>query len=268
MKAYEKNSKRCLEGIITLTLFLFVSLSCAILDSKKDDYDMANEDKHSDEIVILVHGMGRTRFSMILLDRYLKRNGYTTTSYSYRSTRNTIDQSSAKFADFLIETSENTPDKKLHIVTHSLGGILTREALVKVDTYFDEAKHVPVSSKQALPIHKINIGRIVMLAPPNKGSKAANFFSKFWPIPKILKPITELRNSEDSPINDVPVPQNVDIGVIAGRFDRKVTPAESHLDSEKDHIVVNSSHSFIMNNRNVQIAVKNFLKNGHFGTKK
>ena len=271
MKAFRKTSKLYLETIMTLTLLFLLIISCYDPTRKQDDSDMKNTEKHSNEIVILIHGMGRTRFSMIMLDRYLQDNGYRTISFSYRSTRNSVDQSAAKFADFLIATSKKHPEKTLHIVSHSLGGILTREALVKVGACFDETVSLRQTSQNypitKSPNHIINIGRIVMLAPPNKGSKAATFFSKIWPIPKILKPITELRNTKDSPINEVPVPHNVDIGIIAGRFDRKVTPEESHLDTEKDHITVNSAHSFIMNNKNVKIAVKNFLQTGSFAAK-
>jgi len=247
MKRFVKKLRRT----IFFMSITFVLIGCSIL---YEEHVMGTEDKKPDEMIILIHGMGRTPFSMVMLDRYLKRQGYTTTSFSYSSTKYQIDTLSTKFADFLIETVENNPDKKLHIVTHSLGGIITREALVKIEDH-----KIPQSQN-----HQINIGRIVMLAPPNKGSKAANFFSRVWPIPNILKPMTELRNAKNSPINDVPIPKNVEIGIIAGRFDRKVTPEESHLHTENDHIVVNSGHTFIMNNRNVKIAVKNFLQTGHF----
>lgn len=236
------------------------------------DNNMANGTEKSADIVILIHGMSRTRFSMLMLDRYLKCNGYATCSFSYSSTKYTVKKLAVKFADFLAETAEKHPGEKIHIVSHSLGGIITREALVMLGR---EIKNSPKGGTPNLgkkiksneKNRQIQIGRIVMLAPPNKGSKAANFFSKIWPVPQILKPIIELRNAEDSPINDVPIPQNVDIGVIAGRFDCKVSPAESHLDIEKDHLIVNSAHTFIMNNRNVKIAVKNFLLTGRFSTK-
>lgn len=224
---------------------------------------MSTTEKKPDEVVILIHGMGRSKFSMIMLDRYLQRQGYETVSFFYSSTKYSIDELSAQFAEFLTKKSRETPGTKIHIVSHSLGGILTREALVKIS---EDEEH-RTSNEKNNKNRQINIGRIIMLAPPNKGSKAANFFSKIWPIPNILKPITELRNAEDSPINDVPIPEGIDIGVIAGKYDAKVTPEESHMDTENDHIIVNSAHTFIMNNRNVKIAIKNFLETGHFATK-
>lgn len=234
---------------------------------------MSEEVKNSGEIVILIHGMSRTRFSMIMLDRYLKRNGFKTISFSYSSTKYSINELSAKFADFITKTAKQYADKKIHIVSHSLGGIITRETLLMLGRELKNSltecgtPNLCTKIKSNKRNHPIKIGRIVMLAPPNKGSKAASFFSKIWPIPQILKPITELRNAEDSPINQVPVPKDFDIGVIAGRFDCKVTPEESHIDCEKEHIIVNSAHTFIMNNRNVKIAVKNFLLTGSFTTK-
>ena len=288
-----------------LILIALVAIGCSTLYI--DDCIMRKHKKKSDDIVILIHGMGRTRFSMIMLDRHLKRHGYSTLSYSYPSTRSSIKVLSADFADFILKTSEKNPKKSIHIVSHSLGGILTREALVSLvngdesNLRNGEFRKTPpkggtpnarrkIELKKGSNItnnpypsgatglrsrtitksgnYQIKIGRIVMLAPPNKGSKAASFFSKIWPVPQLLKPLKELRNAKNSPIHDVPVPKNIDIGIIAGRFDRKVTPEESHIDCEKDHITVNSAHTFIMNNKNVQKAVTNFLKSGSFTTKK
>ena len=270
MKKFVKKLRRAIFLIVLGFPLIIYSTSCI--------NNMRNVGKKPEEMVILIHGMGRSPFSMIMMERYLQRQGYKTRSFSYSSTKYSVSELSAQFADFLVKTSQENPKKQIHIVSHSLGGILTREALVKLkntknstpnpNEELKNAKKAPVSSfKFQAPIppnHQINIGRVVMLAPPNKGSNAASFFSKFWPIRKCLKPIVELRNASDSPINDVPIPENVDIGVIAGKYDRKVTPEESHLKTEKDHITVNSAHSFIMNNRNVKIAVKNFLETGHF----
>lgn len=241
------------DKILTETIFLLLIglllSSCMIFQEN----NMKKSTDINNETVVLIHGMGRTKFSMIMLKKFLKDKGYETVSFSYSSTQYSVKELSAKFADFLIKTAEKNPNSKIHIVSHSLGGILTRGALEKIKN----TANTP-----------INMGRVVMLAPPNKGSKAADFFSQIWPIPQILKPISDLKSSPDSSIHQVPVPENIEIGIIAGRYDAKVSPEESHLKTESDHIIVNSAHSFIMNNSIVQKAVHNFLKTGQFGRKK
>ena len=230
---------------------------------------MFMENINQKQRVILIHGMGRSKFSLLGIGNFLKKHNFEVISYSYSSTKYSISELSAQFADFLKETSlckiDNSdapinytaPEDKvlnplvgplvgINILSHSLGGIISREA---VDSLKDSG---------------INFGCLIMLAPPNGGSKAANIGSKIWPIPNILKPITELQNCKESAIHKIPIPDNIDIGVIAGKYDKKVSIAESHIKNEKDHLVINASHTFIMNHKKTKEAVLNFLSYSKF----
>jgi alpha-beta hydrolase superfamily lysophospholipase len=194
------------------------------------------------EAVILIHGMGRTSLSMFSPAIFLRNRGFTVFLYGYPSTRHSIGTHAKKLIDFLkiIVLDEFT---KIHFVTHSLGGIIARLALAD----FAGPK----------------IGRMVMTAPPNQGSAKANKVSKIPFASKILKPLDELRNEDDSFVKKVPVP-NMEIGVIAGLKDGKVKIEESHLAGETAHLTVNSHHSFIMNRKDVKAAAYGFIKNGKF----
>ena len=219
--------------------------------------------------IVLIHGMGRSKYSLLGIGNFLKKHDFEVISYSYSSTKYSISELSAQFANFLTKLSLRKKDKNsppqnypaprdkestplvgplvgINILSHSLGGIISREA---VDSLKDSG---------------IKFGRLVMLAPPNGGSKAANVGSKIWPIPNILKPISELQNCKESAIHKIPVPNNIDIGVIAGKYDKKVSVAESHIKNEKDHLVINASHTFIMNHKKTKEAVLNFLSSNKF----
>ena len=203
------------------------------------------------KIAILVHGLGRSRLSMLLIGQFLKRKGFYPLYYPYRSTRDNLEGHFAKFADYIASTATANPDAEIHFVTHSMGGIITRGAL-----------------SPALLAEIPRPGRIVMLAPPNQGSRAATIIAGQKIISKILKPLKELADSADSKIHTVPVPKDVEIGIISGQFDAKVRPHEAALTGAKEHITVKSAHTFIMNSPKVMNAVFNFLNTGSFSTAK
>jgi triacylglycerol esterase/lipase EstA (alpha/beta hydrolase family) len=194
------------------------------------------------EAVILIHGMGRTSLSMLSPALFLRNKGYTVFLYGYPSTRHSIGTHAEKLLCFLgnIVADDFT---KIHFVTHSLGGIVARLALAN----FANPK----------------LGRIVMTAPPNQGSSMANEVSKIPFASKLLRPLNELKNEQDSFVKTVPVP-NMEIGIIAGIRDGKVKIEESHLEGEKAHLTVDSRHSFIMNRKDVKDAIYGFIRNGYF----
>jgi len=141
---------------------------------------------------------------------------------------------------------EKCPDKKrkIHFVTHSMGGIIVRHFLEK-----NKLK---------------NLGRVVMLAPPNNGSKMADVFSRFEVVNHILGPaLKQLTSHKKSPPKFISRP-DYEVGVIAGKFDGKVSIKSTKLVGMKDFLVVPSAHSFIMDWEDVIVAVRNFLKNGKF----
>ena len=54
------------------------------------------------------------------------------------------------------------------------------------------------------------------------------------------------------------------VGVIAGEHDGKVTVAQTKLEGMKDFAVVNSTHTFIMDNNEAISLVLQFLRDGTF----
>jgi alpha-beta hydrolase superfamily lysophospholipase len=192
------------------------------------------------ELVLLVHGMGRTPISMFLLGRRLERAGYRVASFGYLSTTGTVADLGAALARRVHALAGEAPH--VHFVGHSLGNIIVRWML---------ANERPVRP-----------GRVVMLAPPNQGAAVADRWARWvgWAMPHIH----ELRTHPHTTARTLPLPDDVDVGIIAGQHDGKVRVHETHLDGARDHAVVPSYHTFIMNRADVHQLICAFLRHGRF----
>jgi hypothetical protein len=192
------------------------------------------------ELVFLVHGMGRTPLSMFLLGRRLERAGYRVASFGYLSTTGTVGDLGAALAQRVDAMAGEAPC--VHFVGHSLGNIIVRWML---------ANERPARA-----------GRVVMLAPPNQGAAVADRWARWvgWAVPTIR----ELRTHAETPARTLALPGDVDVGIIAGLRDAKVRVHETHLDGARDHAVVPSYHTFIMNRADVHRLVCTFLTHGRF----
>jgi len=195
------------------------------------------------ETVLLLHGMGRTSASMRKLHRRFEQYGYRVINWKYKSRRHHIEDHGQRLHEFLVILDNDPTVSKINMVGHSLGGIIARHALT-----------VGVPEK---------IGRVVMLAPPNRGSAAARKWAPL--LGKMSKPLAQLSDDPNSYVNQLAVPDNVEFGVIAAASDGKVRPEETHLSGEADHLIVPGFHTFIMNRDDVCDEVLSFLKHGCFG---
>lgn len=192
------------------------------------------------EVVFLVHGMGRTPLSMWLLGRRLWRAGYRVAHFGYLSTTGTVADLGTALGRRVLAQTGAAP--RVHFVGHSLGNIIVRWML-----------------SHARPPRA---GRVVMLAPPNQGAAAADRWARWigWVMPHVH----DLRTAPDSAARALRLPDGVDVGIIAGGYDRKVRVAETHLDGARDHAVVPSFHSWIMNRADVHQLICRFLRDGRF----
>ncbi len=99
--------------------------------------------------VVLLHGLARSDRSLAPLRRHLEAAGFPTWSRTYPSRRMSVAAAAATVAEWIEKDLPGTPRAA---VTHSLGGILVR--------------HMQLAWQ-----------RIVMLAPPNGGSRLAAAFA-------------------------------------------------------------------------------------------
>jgi pimeloyl-ACP methyl ester carboxylesterase len=209
------------------------------------------------ETVFLLHGLGRSAKSMTYMQERLEGAGYKVINYSYESRKKEIgllvDDLQKFIADWCLQN-----DRPLHFVTHSLGGILVRAYL---------SRNKPE-----------NLGRVIMLSPPNKGSEVVDFFEEYSLFKYFFGPAAaELGTGYDSFPNSLG-PAFFEVGIITGNRtidpisswiidgddDGKISIEQAKLEGMADFMVVQVSHAYIMKDPFVVDQVIFFLKNGKF----
>lgn len=207
-------------------------------------------------LVILLHGLARGHGSLARLARHLRAEGFATAARTYPSRRRSIAALAGELADWIAEQADGRP---VCAVTHSLGGVVVRHL------------HDP----------RIAWQRIVMLAPPNQGSRLAATLIRNPLFRWYYGPAGgELADGSGWPAPPAP------FAVIAGtraraltnptswtvgrwfppdvRHDGTVAVAETQLDGMAAFAEVDATHTWIMNDPRVHALVVRYLRDGRF----
>ena len=207
--------------------------------------------------VLLLHGHGRFGASMTRLAAAMGRSGHATIAPNYpyrRSLPDIVTWLAPRIAAF-----EETFVGPLHIVTHSLGGLVAR-ALISAS-------------------RPSRLGRVVMLAPPDRGSELAELLFRLRIGPLVLGGSgrhlrTTRRAGDEAFLGAVDYP----LGVIAGDrpllplpflplphpHDGKVSVAATQVTGLADHIVLPLTHTLMVYDRRLISATLEFLETGRF----
>lgn len=196
----------------------------------------------SSDAVVLLHGLAANRLAMLRLAKHLDAHGYVVQNWGYPSITTSIETHAREFRNRLSDFSAGHPFGSIHLVTHSMGGIVARRAL----------------SLSRPP----NLGRFVMLGPPNSGSHVARRMAR--PLRRLCPPLQELSDAPDSYVNGLEEPRGIEVGIIAAAADRVVKLPSTHLECQRDHIVLPGHHGVLPWRRETSEQVLHFLLHGHF----
>jgi len=212
----------------------------------------------SSDCVVLLHGLNRSWRAMSKMAKELQAAGYTTVNVDYPSQAASVEDLAPMVVNEGLEKCRETDAEQIHFVTHSIGGILLRYA----------------HNESPIP----ELGRVVMLAPPNQGSEIVDL-TKDWPGAELLSGAAGLQMGTDE--NSIPAqlgPVDFELGVVAGTGtispflsmmlpnpdDGKVSVARTRVEGMKDFLVVKNSHHFIVTSDKVIENTKQFLRTGKF----
>jgi hypothetical protein len=194
---------------------------------------------------------------MWTLARAIANNSYQVINIHYPSRKFAVD-GLVQYLHGEIATYCADPARKVHFVTHSLGGILVR-AYVK--------SYPPV-----------NLGRVVMLSPPNCGSELVDIFRDHWWFRKFFGPIRHQLGTNAASIPNTLGAVNFELGVITGNRscnligsalipgpnDGTVSVERTRVEGMRAFLVVPYGHTFIMMRKVVAEQTLQFLRTGYF----
>lgn len=208
--------------------------------------------------VVLLHGISRTARSFRKMQVAIERDGYATLNLDYAS-RSKALEALAEDIHPAIERFAEGVNGAVHFVCHSMGGLLARAYI---------AKYRPQ-----------RLGRMVMLGTPNAGSEIADRLKHLGPYRAWFGPAgQQLVTERDAALDAILPPVDYPVGVIAGNrsiypmgavflprpHDGRVSVENTRLDGMADHIVVGTTHPWLVRNSEAIEQTIAFLRDGKF----
>lgn len=210
----------------------------------------------SPHMVMIIHGISPRPMSLAHLQSAIGDAGYDAIAISYPSTRDRIENHALPIEQLLDRSTGTT---RISFVTHSMGGLVLRHLL----------------SRDGAWKRRIRIGRIVQIAPPNRGAAAADMLSGLPP----YRWIFGRSGQQLTPAAAADIPRlNHRFAVIAGGKgdgegfnpllpgddDGTVRVAETNLPGMADFLLIDDHHTGLLGNPKTYRATVHYLVHGAF----
>ncbi|HSN18386.1 MAG TPA: alpha/beta fold hydrolase [Gammaproteobacteria bacterium] len=203
------------------------------------------------ETVVFIHGLYMVGLEFAALRFRVKRAGFETRRFHYSSLWRGIEDNARKLGIYL----QALPAERLHLVAHSLGGLVVLQM-------FQQGVRLPP-------------GRVVLLGSPIRGSRAAAYLTEkglAWSLGKAgpggLAGTYQPRWTEPR-----------ELGVVAGTHEFAINPMnfglvsphdgmvsveETRIEGAKDSVTIHANHTGMLFTRELAEQVTAFLQAGHF----
>lgn len=209
---------------------------------------------------VLLHGLGRTHRSMDKIAAALRGVGYGVVSVAYPSRSQPIEVLAMQAVPEGLAWCRARGLPRVDVVTHSMGGIVLR--------YYLSGNRVA------------ELGRVVMLSPPNQGSEVADVLQGIGIYAQVNGPAGGQLGTGPEGIAARLGPVDFDLGVITGNQqttadsflathftgpnDGKVSVERAQVDGMRDFLVLPATHTFIVSDPTAVAQVLYFLEHGRF----
>lgn len=203
--------------------------------------------------VVTVHGLWMRGAAMALLRRRLEPHGFQVYEFTYSSVTGSLKANAAALAAFVAAT----PGHTVHLIGHSLGGVVIREMLESRDPRLTR------------------VGRVVCLGSPLRGSRTAARLARLPGGRRAIGNCIAELNARGGFTAWAP---GSEAGSIAGRVpfglgrlfgpfpepnDGTVAVAETRVDGA-EHVVLPVSHFAFLWSKRVAEQTEHFLLHGRF----
>ena len=200
--------------------------------------------------IALVHGLWNRGWMMASMAKRLRARGHEVRVFSYPTRASDLDGHADELRSFLLQQDT----RELHLVGHSMGGLVILDMLSRHDD---------------LPP-----GRVVLLGTPVKGSIVVKRLAKLPGQKFIFGEAREnlLEGFQVSPVNRetgmISGTRSMGLGQIAGKHDEPndgtVCVSETRLEGLKDTLEMDVSHSEMLVSGKIVEQVEQFLLSGSF----
>ncbi|MEA5445998.1 alpha/beta hydrolase [Gammaproteobacteria bacterium AB-CW1] len=204
------------------------------------------------ETVVFIHGLWMTGMELYFLRRRVSQAGYETERFSYRTLAGSLDENAESLRDWL----EEVDNVRVHLVAHSLGGLLTLRLFQRFG---------PVVN-----------GKVVFMGSPVRGSQAARATASIR-----LGEVILGRSGQEGLLHEDEAewPWDNELGIIAGTrgigvgtalsdlpepHDGTVAVRETHIHGARDRIQLDVSHTSMIMSRQVADQIVHFLRESRF----
>lgn len=196
------------------------------------------------DYVIVLHGYLRSYKSMQKICQFLDKKNFIVFNCDYRSTKYSIDIIANELLKKFITRFCTKKYKTIHFIGHSMGAVIIRKFL------------------QDNPM--LNLGKVVMISPPNHGSYIADILTKIPFSDYVFGPsLKQLSTTKNSFVNRLP---NIkcDCGIITAQYDWVVSQNSTMLVGADDYTEISATHYGILSNKRLPGLIYNFLSSSCF----
>ena len=244
---------------VALSFLLLASMAGLIMPFEASAAEPITELPRQEQVVLL-HGLARSSSSMNKMAKALSNRGYAVCNLDYPSRHHSVEVLATDYVAPAIRDCIKHPQQPVHFVTHSLGGIIVRQLIASG------------------ALEDMQLGRVVMLGPPNGGSQVVDKLGDWRLFKAINGPAGDQLGTADSALPQKLGKANFELGIIAGNSsinpllsllipgddDGKVSIESAQLEGMQDFLIVPVSHPFLMKNKAVIEQTHTFLSHGKF----